>query len=344
MKKILVSWVVVLAINCIGVQAGEIMVSWSSNGLLTAKGMEPGSTGVVEAVSNLGETFTNAAGFFDASYVVDSNGIMQVAIPMFFRVIGTPARMVLIPAGTNSGTDPDFGAYSLTNESAFYMDATEVTKAQWDEVYNWAVMNGYSFINAGSGKGMDHPVQTVNWYDCVKWCNARSEMKGRTPCYTVSSNVYRTGQSVPDCDLDTVGYRLPTSDEWEYAARGGLSSQRFPWGDTISHALANYDADDYVLYDESSLAGQHPDYDDGGYPYTSPVGTFAANGYGLYDMAGNVWEWCSDWYLNYVGWFRVMRGGCWSDSVVFARCGSVRRESPGYSGSYVGFRAVLPAD
>ena len=77
-----------------------------------------------------------------------------------------PAGMVLIPGGTNEGTvpDPDGGAYSLTVEP-FYMDATEVTKAQWDEVYNWAITRGYSFDNAGSGKSSNYPVDTVNWYD-----------------------------------------------------------------------------------------------------------------------------------------------------------------------------------
>ena len=75
--------------------------------------------------------------------------------------------MALIPAGSNSGTDPDTGAYSL-KVSAFYMDRYEVTKVLWDEVYAWAVAHGYSFDHTGSGKAANHPVHTVNWYDCVK--------------------------------------------------------------------------------------------------------------------------------------------------------------------------------
>jgi formylglycine-generating enzyme required for sulfatase activity len=91
--------------------------------------------------------------------------------------VTVPSGMVLIPGGTNSGTNPladgesysDFypSSYSLTVDS-FYMDRTEVTKAQWDTVYNWAVNHGYSFYDSGSGKAINHPVHFVNWYDCVK--------------------------------------------------------------------------------------------------------------------------------------------------------------------------------
>jgi len=336
MEKMLIGLLVGLA--AVAVQAEDIMVSWTSNGVLRAEGMEPGAICDVEAVSNLGEIFTNAASFFDSEYVVDSNGMVQVPIPMFFRVSVTPVPegMVVIPAGTNSGTDPDYGAYSLTVTNAFYMDATEVTKAQWDTVYTWAIANGYSFSNAGLGKGADHPVHTVNWYDCVKWCNARSEKDGKTPCYTVSGSTYKTGESAPGCNFDVNGYRLPTSDEWEYAARGGLSGNRFPWGDTISHALANYAADYDVSYDESYPAGKHPDYDDGGTPYTSPAGSFSANGYGLYDMSGNVWEWCN----TSSGSDRNVRGGSWGNNAINARCGVGVAINPGNENITFGFRAV----
>lgn len=352
MKK-LTGWVVVLLIAVADVQAQEIVVSWETNAVLMAEGMEPGTTGVVEAVSNSGGTFVNAASFFDVEYVADSNGIIQVAIPMFFRVRGTPASsvpegMVLIPAGTNSGTDPDFGAYSLTVDS-FYMDETEVTKAQWDEVYNWAVMNGYSFSNAGSGKGTDHPVQTVNWYDCAKWCNARSEMDGKAPCYTITGSTYKTGESTPDCDLEAVGYRLPTSEEWEYAARGGFSGKRFPWGDTITHSNANYysywsSGSPYYSYDESLTSDYHPDYDDGDLPFTSPTWDFVANGYGLYDLSGNVWEWCTDWYPGYEGSMRVFRGGSWEATARYSRSGYVSGGDSADKQNYIGFRTVQPAN
>ena len=238
--------------------------------------------------------------------------------------------MVQIPAGINTGTDPDFGTYSLTNGSAFYMDQYEVTKAQWDTVYNWAVAHGYSFDNTGSGKASNHPVHTVSWYVCIKWCNARSEMEGKIPCYNLSDW---------SCDFNVNGYRLPTSDEWEYAARGGLQSKCFPWGDTINHNDANYRANGSAYsYDTSSYTSYtfHPLHDEGGHPYTSPAGSFSANGYGLYDMSGNVLEWCN----MASGSSRGIRGGCWIQEAYYARCGNVFWYPPDSGHDRIGFRAV----
>lgn len=313
--------------------ADDIMISWESTGILLAEGMEPTMACTVEWTSDLQDEFKLAP---VAGLIADSNGrshfeISALVSRAFFRVRGmatgsAPEGMVEIPAGINRGTNAlDDGelygenypeTYALTNESSFYMDATEVTKAQWDTVYNWAVTNGYSFANAGSGKASSHPVQKVNWYDCVKWCNARSEMDGRTPYYTLSGNVYKVGQSSPDRNMNANGYRLPTGDEWEYAARGGLSEKRFPWGDTITHIQANYYSLSSYSYDTSSTRNFNPTYHDNTWPYTSPAGSFLPNGYGLYDMAGNVWEWCD----TASGPRRSIRGGSWYSSAKEARC------------------------
>ena len=88
---------------------------------------------------------------------------------------GLLSEFVLIPAGTNSGTDPDFGAYSLTVAEAFYMGRRELRWDKWQAVRAWAVNNGYDLDDVGAGKAADHPVHSVSWYDVVKWCNARSE-------------------------------------------------------------------------------------------------------------------------------------------------------------------------
>ena len=274
-------------------------------------------------------------------YICQFHGAMQGVISVSDAPAPIPDGMVLIPAGTNSGTDPDYGAYSLT-VSSFYMDATPVTKALWDEVYTWAIANGYSFDNPGLGKATNHPVHTVNWYDVVKWCNARSEMEGRPAVYTVNGAVYRTGQSNDVVQTSAAGYRLPTDTEWAYAARGGLSGRRFPWGDTINHSFANYRANGSgYSYDTSPYTTwtYHPTYNVGSMPYTSPVESFAANGYGLYDMVGNVWEWN---FTAASGSYRVIRGGCWDRNADRCRVGDRGNTHPDFASSLIGFRAVLP--
>jgi formylglycine-generating enzyme required for sulfatase activity len=285
--------------------------------------------------------------------------------------------MALIPAdsfqmGDNFDGELDAPVHSIY-VSAFYMDQTDVTYSLWQQVYNWATNHGYNFDYAGLGKAANYPVETIDWYDCVKWCNARSEMEGRTPAYYTSAaqtDVYRSNDIdiTNSCVNWNAGYRLPTEAEWEKAARGGTNGQRFPWGNTISWSQANYYADpsDYhrygSAYDLAPTTDFDPAFSDGDNyaecPFTSPVGYFAPNGYGLYDMAGNVSQWCWDWYGTYgsgsdprgptSGSDRVLRGGDWCDFASECRsAGRIYISPAGFEDSYfdyiMGFRSVLPS-
>lgn len=228
----------------------------------------------------------------------------------FYRVLAVATNLALVPGGSFLMGDSfgDLGADELpvhtATVSGFYMDRMEVSKALWDIVCSWATNHGYNFsASAGLAKAITHPVTYAYWYDAVKWCNARSQMEGLTPCYHTNADqtgLYCTGQvtiSNSFVNWAANGYRLPTEAEWERAARGGALTNRFPWSDTnvISHSRANYYAGAAYAYDVST-GGYHPAFSNAPPPYTSPGGYFAPNGFGLYDMAGNVWEWCWDWH------------------------------------------------
>jgi formylglycine-generating enzyme required for sulfatase activity len=271
-----------------------------------------------------------------------------------------PAGMVLIPAGSFTMGDTLDGETDArptnVSVSAFYMDTNLVSYSQWQAVYDWATNAGYGFANAGAGNATDNPVQTVDWYDCMKWCNARSHEAGLTPVYytdTGMTEVYTNGENANVFAHWTAnGYRLPTEAEWEKAARGGLSGQRFPWGDTISESQANYFSTNSFAYDLGP-EGYNTNFDTGSFPYTSPVAYFAPNDYGLHDMAGNVFEWCWDWYGTPYGQpaktnptgtgsgiYRVFRGGAWNFLPVSLRTAYRGWNVPQFAYYVVGFRCV----
>ena len=201
-----------------------------------------------------------------------------------------------------------------------------------------------------------HPMVMVSWWGAIAYANWRSSQEGWEACYNLSTGAL---------DPAKHGFRLPTEAEWERAARGGQVHKRYPWGDTIATTQANY--------------GPSGDpYESGAYPWTTPVGfydgllhqkadfgwpgsatsyqtTSGVNGYGLHDMAGNVWEWCNDWYSDSYyssspgfnpmgptsGSYRVLRGGFWDCGTSGLRVAYRDYCSPSGRTSSVGFRLAL---
>ena len=302
--------------------------------------------------------------------------------------VPVPSDMVYILGGTfemgdsfNEGKSDELPVHSVRVDT-FYMGKYGITNEQFCEFLNWANDNGWIYVSDGVVKGdgnnqvycethavdsesqidysggmfsvrtkggrdmTDDPMVGVSWYGAAAYCNWRSVQEGRPACYNLS-----TWQ----CDFTQKGYRLPTEAEWEYAARGGYSGRRFPWGNTITHNQANYYSFSSYSYDVSSTRGYHPVWNDGIYPYTSPVDRFSANNYGLYDMAGNVWEWCNDWYdSDYYdsspfdnpqgpssGSVRILRGGYWNDLANTCRTAHRYRDSPSNTRNGYGFRISL---
>lgn len=206
----------------------------------------------------------------------------------------------------------------------YYLARTAVTFEEYD-LYCEAT-GAEKPDDEGWGRGK-HPVINVSWLDAVRYCNWLSEQTGLRKVYTIK------GETVT-ADWYADGYRLPTEAEWEYAARGGNQSQGYKYA-------GSNNLDEVGWYDNNS-GGQ-----------THPVGEKKPNELGLYDMSGNVYEWCWDWYGNYSaeaqndpagaekGDLRVYRGGSWYNSAGFCRV-SHRGNffTPDYRGDHIGFRLV----
>jgi sulfatase modifying factor 1 len=328
-----------------------------------------GTNGVLQSATNLvSPKWISATNAFPVNYGPQiAVSVTNAASLSFFHLSLVPPTadgMAFIPTGSftiGDTLDGETDAVPATvYVSAYYMDTKLVSTNQWARVYSYATNQGYTFVNPGSAKAANYPVELVDWYDCVKWSNARSKQAGLKPVYYTDAGftqIFTNGDvgTLVYANWETNGYRLPTEAEWEKAARGGLSGQRFPWGDTISETQANYNPGSGEPYD----MGGTQIYGNGASPWTSPVGAFPANGYGLNDMAGNVWEWCWDWYAEpaypagspYLGGTdphgpvgplsdHVRRGGSYFNYAPYERCACRNDALPTAASSSIGFRCV----
>jgi len=293
------------------------------------------------------DTVTLRAGETNRIYVklaaVDTADILG----MEFVYIPPGTFMMGSPSG-EAGRNDDEGQHRVTLTKGFYMQTTEVTVGQWRAFVRetgyrseaekgdgawiwldkkWEKKAGYYWDNPGFEQTDKHPVTCVSWNDThafIKWLNEKGDKT----------------------------YRLPTEAEWEYACRAGTKTARF-WGDDPDEACKYANVADLTEWNGKHWITKHNCNDRHWFP--SPAGSFRSNSWGLYDMLGNVWEWCEDWHdTDYYkkspkqnpkgpthGTYRVLRGGSWDYYPRGVRCAYRGRADPDYRSNYIGFRVLL---
>lgn len=363
MKKPTTPFSLVAILVCTSATApgqAPVIASFSQNGELVCTNLLAWTMATVEWAPTVDGPWTNSWAGLE-SVMVDSNGTIRVGVPMFYRVRGVPggsipnpdpARLVWIPPGTFLMGSPETEAvreydetqHAVTINLGFWIGKYEVSQQEYQDVIGsnpsyWR--NGRQSEADGTGgpvvNELRHPVDSVAWFDATNYCGLLTERE-------------RAAGRLPEGYV----YRLPTEAEWEYACRTGTTTA-FHYGNALRSGMANFRGtyeyppcppDNSACYNTSGIyLGR-----------TAEVGSYLPNAWGLYDMHGNVWEWCLDWYGAYPagavvdplgpewGSDRVFRGGNWLQYAHFAR--SARRNGyyPTRKSRDCGFRVVLAPD
>jgi formylglycine-generating enzyme required for sulfatase activity len=272
--------------------------------------------------------------------------LIVLSVVAVFAQPADAADFVLIKGGTFTMGSPAAEAWREKDEiqhsvtvSDFHLAQYEVTQREYVELMS---------NNPSNFKGGNLPVENVTWFEAVRYCNARSALDGLTPAYAVNGSIVTWNRAAN-------GYRLPTEAEWEYACRSGTITP-FNTEDHISTARSNYYGTYPYMIETHYFSQEKLQTPPGEYrQQTVPVGSFVPNKWGLFDMHGNVWEWCWDWYGEYgtaattnptgaaTGIYRINRGGAWNDFAKHLRS-AYRASTPPDNGSFnLGFRLAQNA-
>jgi sulfatase modifying factor 1 len=237
---------------------------------------------------------------------IESQGIRFRLIPEGWHFLGSPPN--------ETGRYADEAPSHKVNLKPFYISVTEITNIQYGRFLKATGHQAPLYWEDKNLNAPNQPVVGVTWFDAVAFCQWLTKVTGVT-------------------------HKLPTEEQWEAAARGGLVSQPYPWGSQAPDAGGVFRAN----FRTTPPGGT-------GFSFTAPVGSFGANGYGLFDMAGNVSEWCQDRYVPLrrggpfkPGVLRLLKGGSWINGPRDLRNAARQSAPPTYADGYIGFRVVRPA-